>query len=216
MARIKSINRLRLIDMIRSDKLYSGLADGLSALPVPDAIKIGRRRYAIPTTLDELSESIVYGQRLYFSREEPNDFAIILRLLAGYYYPVYKKVPFSDSGTALFTKNILNCKAKEVYPTTIHMIKLVCELAERERKLLHREPSKVELAAGIENLTPFAEINALDFLRDAMKVSIPEVLLTPYNECLVRFMNAKATLEFQEKFIKLSQEAANEDKNKKK
>ena len=216
MARIKPIRKLRLIDMIRNDILYAGVAEGLSSLPVPESIKIGRKRYFIPLNLDEFADSIVYGQRLYFSREEPNDFAIILRLLAGYYFPIVKKKAFNESGVAVFTKNILNCKAKEAYPTTMHMINLIGQLADREKKLLDREPSKIELAAGIEKLAPFAEIDALDFLSDSMKVSTSEVLLSPYNECLVRFMKAKASAEYQERFIKLSQEAVTHDKSKSK
>jgi len=35
---------------------------------------------------------------------------------------------------------------------------------------------------------------------------VPEVLLTPYDECLVRFMIAKETADFQERYFKLMQE----------
>jgi hypothetical protein len=85
----------------------------------------------------------------------------------------------------------------------MHLTNLVSEMAERERSLLHREPSKTELAAGIEKLNVFSELTSLDFLRDAMKVTVPEVLLTPYNECLVRFMIAKAQADFQERYYDL-------------
>jgi len=108
----------------------------------------------------------------------------------------------------LFGNKILPCKVKELYPVAMHLIKLVSELADREIKLLHREPSKIEKAAGIDKLNIFTELNSLDFLRDAMKITVPEVLLTPYNECLVRFMNAKEMAAFQERYFELIKEEA--------
>lgn len=69
-------------------------------------------------------------------------------------------------------------------------------------------PSKKELAAGIEKLNPFAELSSLDFLRDNMKITMQEVMLTPYNECLVRFMMAKETMDYQERYYKLINEPA--------
>ena len=92
---------------------------------------------------------------------------------------------------------------EEVYPVAMHLTNLYVELADREQKLLHREPSKVELAAGIERLNIFAELNSIDFLRDAMKIPVAEVLLTPYKECLVRFMVAKETAAYQERYFEL-------------
>jgi hypothetical protein len=41
-----------------------------------------------------------------------------------------------------------------------------------------------------------------------MKCTVPEVLLTPYNECLVRFMVAKETADFQERYFELMKENA--------
>ena len=79
-------------------------------------------------------------------------------------------------------------------------------MTERERNLLHREPSKLERAAGIEKLNRFADLTSLDFLRDEMKMPIEEVLLQPYNECLVRFMLAKEKADYQERYYKLLHE----------
>lgn len=42
MERIKQIDKLTLFDMIKYPELYSGLADGLIDLPLPDKLKIGR------------------------------------------------------------------------------------------------------------------------------------------------------------------------------
>jgi hypothetical protein len=56
-------------------------------------------------------------------------------------------------------------------------------------------------------------MTSLHFLRDAMKITVPEVLLTPYNECLVHFMIAKEQAVFQERYFQLMKEA-NEPKKK--
>lgn len=79
-------------------------------------------------------------------------------------------------------------------------------MADREKQLLHRTPSKMELAAGIEKLNIFSELNSIDFLRDVMKITVAEVLLTPYKECLVRFMIAKETEEYRERYFELMKE----------
>jgi hypothetical protein len=95
----------------------------------------------------------------------------------------------------------------------MHLISLVGEMIEKEQKLLHREPSKQELAAGIEKLNVFSDLTSLDFLRDTMKCTVPEVLLTPYNECLVRFMIAHETNSYQERYFEEIQKSSN-TKNK--
>ena len=214
MARIIHIDKLKLIHMLFFPVTYGGLADGLLRLPLPELLTIKRKKLTIPQTVEEFADSIVYGQRLYFSREEPNDMAIIIRMIGGYYQPIITKKPFDDQLVQKFVKKVLNCKAKEAYPVAMHMIQLVTKLAEKEKQLLHREPTKIEIAAGIEKLAPFSELQSIDFLRDAMKITTEEVLQTPYNECLVRFMNAKAVADFQERLIKLSNEAANATKPK--
>jgi hypothetical protein len=84
----------------------------------------------------------------------------------------------------------------------MHLTTLIGEMAEREQKLLHREPTKIELAAGIESLNIYSELSAIDFLRDTLKITIEEVLLLPYSECLVRFMQAKAVSDYQENYTK--------------
>jgi hypothetical protein len=146
-------------------------------------------------------------------RKEENDFGAILRVIEGYYYPlvtryeihklvIYKGTYKWDEDKALlFGKYILPLKAKDLYPVAMHLTTLIGEMAEREQKLLHREPTKMELAAGIEKLNVFSELTSLDFLRDAMKCTVPEVLLTPYNECLVRFMVAKEQADYQERYM---------------
>jgi hypothetical protein len=207
MAHTISIEKLTLREMINNFSLYFGLPDGLSQLPMPEFIKIGKKKLTIPQTLDTFTTNICYGQRLFLTRKEDNDFGLIFRAMDGYYFPLATVNKWDEDKALLFGKYILTLKVKDLYPIAMHLVALVSEMIEQEFKLLHREPSKMELAAGIEKLNIFSDLTALDFLRDAMKCTVPEVLLTPYKECLVRFMQAKTFSEFQENYYKEVQEA---------
>lgn len=206
MAQLKVIDKLSLKEMMLNMDIYRGLPEGLIQLPVTEQIKIKGKYYDVPKTIEEFTENICYGQRLFLARKEDNDFGIIIRVIDGYYYPVVTLKKWDEDKALLFGKIVLTCTVNEIYPAAMHLISLVSEMAEREQKLLYREPSKIELAAGIEKLNIFSELTNLDFLRDAMKCTIPEVLLTPYKECLVRFMVAKETNEYQEKYFELIKE----------
>jgi hypothetical protein len=200
---ILNIDKLTLKEMMFNFHYYMGLPDGLIQLPTPEKLKIGRKKCTIPRDLKEFTDSLCYGQRIFLTQKEDNDFALIVRIIDGYYYSLITKHKWDADKALLFGKNVINCKVKDLYPVSMHLTSLISEMAEREHKLLHREPSKMELAAGIEKLNVFNELTSLDFLRDAMKCTVPEVLLTPYNECLVRFMVAKETVDFQERYYEL-------------
>ena len=194
--------------MIDDPKL-STLADDLVQLPVPESIKIKGKYYPVPQTYEEFCKNLVYGQRLFIARKEDNDYGVIIRVLDGYYYPMVTVNKWDEDQALLFGKYVLNLSVIKIYPVAMHLVNLISEVAAREQKLLHRNPSKMELAAGIERLNPFTELLSLDFLRDAMKVTVPEVIQTPYRECLVRFMLAKEQAEFQDRYIELSKDEAN-------
>ena len=213
MAGLKKISELTLWDMIRFPRLYASLSTDLVKLPLPETLTVNKKILTIPKDINEFSDSICYGQRLYFTKKEENDYSLIIRYCAGYFQPMYDKQLWSESKVLLFVKKIVTCKAIHLYPIAMHLISLMGEVADREKELLHREPTKMELAAGIEKLNIFAELNSLDFLRDAMKITVPEVLQTPYNECLVRFMNAKEINDFQLRYVEL-QRIDSETKNK--
>ena len=193
--------------MINSLDIYLGLADGLIQLPCPDKIRINFIDYKIPETVQDLTNNITYGQRLFLAREEEDDLGLILRIISGFYYPLISKSKWNEDKVLLYRKKVLTCKIIKLYPVTMHIVNMISEMIETEKKLLHREPSKVELAAGIEKLNVFSELNSLDFLRDAMKITVEEVLQTPYNECLVRFLNAKEVADFNERYMKLMSES---------
>jgi hypothetical protein len=196
---MKTIDKLDLLEMINNFQFYIGLPEGLSQLPLPQYIKIKRKKLTIPKDLKEFTNNICYGQRLFLMRKEENDFGSILRVINGYYYSRFEK--WDEDKALLFGKYILPLYVKDLYPVAMHLTTLIGEMAEREQKLLHREPTKMELAAGIEKLNVFSELTSLDFLRDAMKCTVPEVLLTAYNECLVRFMLAKEQADYQERYM---------------
>lgn len=200
---MKGIDDLILRDMLDNLQLYGGLSEGLIQLPLPETLEINRKKLPVPKDYKEFTDNICYAQRLYMARQEDNDFGVILRAVTGYYYSLSTSYKFNEDKALLFGKFVLNCKVKYLYPVAMHLVTLTGELAEREHKLLHREPTKMEKAAGIEKLNVFGELTALDFLRDAMKCTVPEVLLTPYNECLVRFMIAKEQSDFQERYFEL-------------
>jgi hypothetical protein len=206
MARMRSIDKLTLREMMLNFELYVGLPDGLTQLPVPDYIKICGKEISVPTTLNEFCDNLCYGQRLFFNREEDNDFGLIVRAIDGYFYPLATKKKWDEESALLFGKNVLTLHVKDLYPVAMQIMEFVSEMVEKEQKLLHRDPSKMELAAGVEKLNVFSELTSLDFLRDAMKITIPEVLLQPYNECLVRFMMAKEQSDFQERYFELMRE----------
>jgi hypothetical protein len=197
------LNKLSLKEMMLNFQYYTGLPDGLIQLPLPEYLRINRRKFSIPQNLKEFTDGLCYGQRIFLTQKEDNDFGLIIRVIDGCYYSLTTKHKWDADKALLFGKDVLSCNVSDLYPVAIHLIALVSEMTEREQKLLYREPSKIEKAAGIEKLNVFSDLTSLDFLRDAMKVTVPEVLLTPYNECLVRFMIAKEQADFQERYYEL-------------
>lgn len=203
MAHVKSLEKLTLKEMLFNISFYSGLPGGLIQLPIPDSIIIKGQKIPIPKDMEEFTESLCYGQRIFLARKEDNDFGSILRVSDGYFYPLVTKKEWDENKALLFGKNVLLCRVKEIYPIAMHLVTLVGEMAEREQKLLHREPSKLEKAAGIDKLSVFSELTAIDFLRQVLNKTYDEVMLTSYNECLVRFMLAHETAMFQERHYEL-------------
>ena len=199
---MESINKITLKQMFNNPSL-SGLADGLVQLPLPKKMEIGRLKFAIPQNLNELTENICYGQRLFLVRKEDNDIGMILRVIDGYYYPLFTKKQWDEEKALLFGKKVITLTVVNLYPIAMHLVILISKMVEREQKLLHREPTKQEKAAGIDKLNIFAELNAVDFLRDSLKKTIEEVMLIPYNECLVRFMREKEITAYQERYMEI-------------
>jgi hypothetical protein len=215
MALMKPISKLTLRDMIRKPNVYGGLAEGLTQLPLPDCMRIAYKKLPIPLTLEDFTDKICYGQRIFLTQQEPNDYGIILRVIDGFYYSLFTNKIWDEKKALLFGKIVITCKAFELYPIAMHFVTLIEEMLEKEYKLLHREPSRNEKAAGIDRLNVFSELTAVDFLRKEMNKNEEQVMLTPYNECLVRFMLMHETNKFQEKLMKIMRDET-ESKFKKK
>jgi hypothetical protein len=201
--KVVAIEKLTLRRMALEPERYTALAEGLAQLPVPEALRIGKRTLAVPQTLEDFSNNITYGQRLYLARSEPYDLGLILRFVAGYYYPLYAQKPWDENAALTFGRIVLNLHVINLYPVTMQLVNLMAELATRESKLLHREPSKQERAAGIERLNKFSELTSLMFLCESFKCTEAAVMLMPYNDCLVRFMLAKEQATFHERLTEI-------------
>lgn len=201
MVRLKHIDRLLLRDVLKNPRKYQGIAESCLQLPPPEVIQIGYKDYPLPTNLDEFNENICYGQRMHFHADEVTQSGVVLRMVAGYYFPIVTKKKWDEKQSLLFAKKLINCKVKELYPTAMHLVTLVKQMAGREKDLLHRDPSKTEKLAGIEKLAVFADLTAVDFLREKMNKTEEQVMQTSYNECLVRFLHAKELAAFQDRYM---------------
>jgi len=204
--RVVGVDKLTLYRMTAEPQRYSGLAEGLKDLPVPLTLKVGRQVLPVPQDLDTLCGNITYGQRMWFAEQEQWDTGLIVRLLAGYYQPLYTKMPWQETAALLFRNKVIHLLAKDVYPIANHFTQLMEQLVERERKLLHRTPTAEEKAAGIERLTRFADLTAVLFLQDSFKCTVDAVMGLPYNDCLVRFMLAKEQGEYQDRLTAVYRE----------
>ena len=197
------VSKLTLRTMTMQPARYTALAEGLAALPLPEYLTFGRKRLPVPVDVEQFGRTITYGQRLYFAQKEGFDLGIILRYIAGYYYPLATARPWNEAEALKFGRKVLALHVTELYPVSQHLVNLMAELATREQKLLHREPSKQERAAGIERLNRFADLTALIFLMEQFKCDEAAVMLKPYDDCLVRFMLTKEQGAYQERLTEI-------------
>lgn len=204
-SKIPPIHKLTLATMIRDWWRWKNIGDDLCKLPLPDLLTIGKKRLFIPQTMEQFGDSICYGQRMFFTVDEPNDVAIVIRMIAGYYYPIVTGRTWDDKRALEFGSNILNSCVIELFPVAFHMVNIMGEIADREHKLLQREPSKQERAAGIDRLNKFADLTSIMFLIDSFKCSESEVMAKPYNDCLVRFMLQKEQNAFADRLADVYQ-----------
>jgi len=196
MERLKKLDSLLFKDILNDRAKYAGIIDGLTGLLCPDKIRIGHKYYKVPQTLDELTQSICYGQKLFLTEIETDDMGMILRIMDGYFYPDV----WDRDKALLFGRKILNCKAVDLFPVALQLITLVGDLVERESKMLSRKPTPEEIAAGIDKLNIFAELSAIKYLRAEFNLDRNEdVLLLPYADCLVRFIQAKEEADYNER-----------------
>jgi hypothetical protein len=198
---IVPVRKLTLWHVLFAPERYAGVVDDLGKLPVPLVLRVGRRTMAVPQDLEEFSAGICYGQKLYLLTEEPFAVGVILRYVAGYFYPIYTGKRWDESKALLFGKKVLSSSVVTLYPVAIHLVSLMEQLAKREQTLLHREPTQEERAAGVETLNKFAALTSLIFLQEQFHCTPEQVMLLPYDDCLVRFMLAKEEGAYRERLM---------------
>jgi hypothetical protein len=213
MERIIPLKHLTLKRMFKNESSYIGISEGLTKMPLPESFRLTFKNYAIPESVNELCDNICYGQKVYLSKQDTSDLMIIIRKVAGYYYPIVTGNKWDEEAAIIWSKRLFNCLVVDLYPIATHLTNMVAEMIKKEYDLLHREPKKEEKIAGIDRLSKYAELDAIDFLSDVLKLNRDEVLLTPYNTCLVRFMQAKDKAVFSEKLTEVYKSQA-EKKNK--
>lgn len=201
--KVVPIERLTLREMTLEPQRYAALAEGLTQLPLPQYFKLGRKRLPIPADADAFSKSITYGQKLFFMQDEGFDLGIILRYVAGYYYTFATGQPWNEANALKFGKKVLALRVVELYPVAQHLVNLMAELITTERKLLHREPTQQERAAGVERLNKFADLSNVIFLMEQFKCDEAAVMLKPYPDCLVRFMMQREQVAYNERLTEV-------------
>lgn len=201
--RVQPVHRLDLRRYTMQPERYAHLAEGLAALPVPATIRMGKRVLAVPQTVEEFCNTVCYGQVMYFKQREGFDVGIILRYVAGYFYPQYAQTVWDEKAALRFGSRILSLNVKDLYPVAKHLVALMEQLVQQETKLLQRTPTRQEQAAGIERLGKFADLTSLLFLQDSFKCTEAQVMQQPYNDCLVRFMLAKEQAAFAERLTEV-------------
>ena len=203
------IENLTLRQFLKHADQYISLVEDLVNLPCPDRIRIGLNYYPVPQNVDHLTESICYGQRIYLAEKTENDITAILHIIVGYYYPQIFKGGWTVDKASKVLSKILGCNVVELFPAAYQILKLTGDLIERERRLLNRKVKPEEIQAGIDNLNKYADLSAIDFLRESKRLnSDNEIMLLPYSECLVRFMKAKEEQEFAERLREIYENKA--------
>lgn len=197
--RIQPLSRLNLRTFILEPQRYEALTADLLSLPVPTTIVVAGKVLPVPQTAEEVADSITYGQRLYFEQLEEFDIGVVLRYICGYYYPLATGCTWDETEALVFGRKVLSSLVKDLYPVAKHLTQLMATLVENERKLLYREPTKQERAAGIDRLAKFAPLSNLMFLASAFGCTQAQVPAQPYKDCLVRFMLAKEQAAFNER-----------------
>lgn len=207
MAYIIPIENLTLKQLMKHQDIYLSLIDGLVELPCPDKIRIGLNYYIVPQNIDQITDSICYGQRLFLAEKTDSDLNTIIHTIIGYYYASISRKTWNRDKANKSIPKIMNCNVVELFPVGYQILKLTGDMIERERKLLNRKVKPEEIQAGIETLNKYSDLSSIDFLRDSKRLnSDNEIMLLPYSECLVRFMKAKEEQEFAERLRKIYEE----------
>jgi len=175
----------------------------LTDLACPYTLRIGLKRYPVPLTIDEFRDSICWGQRLMMATEHQNDFESILFFVANYYQPIITKKPFDEKLVMKVYRKLAYCNVQELYPVLMRLVKLFTEVVEIEAQKLDSKPSKDMLAAEINRLQPFSDMNILELVSNRCRVPLSEAHLIEYNIVFALLWAEKETADFNKRFSEI-------------
>ena len=180
------------------------LIDQLCELPCPDKIRIGLRYYHVPKSIEEFTESICWGQRLFMSSEQSTELEALLYLLACYYQPQITKSQFDEKKVIKVFKRLLSSNAIELFPAVNRLSFLFAKAVQNETDKLNGTVTREMRAAEIDRLKPFAELSILQTISDKCKVPLMEAHLVEYNVVFAILWAEKETADFNKRYQELS------------
>lgn len=182
------------------------ITDFYATLPPPGKLRIGCRLRPVPLKVTELLEKITYGQKRFLEKQPDNDIDAVLRMFVGWYYPIVSGKPFDESRALEFGAKAMRCNINELYPACAHIARLVGELNKLEERLLAAEADSTWIAAGGNDLAPYAPQLTVDFLAKRLMCSHEEVYAKSYAECLAALGERATSARIEKKFHKIQQE----------
>jgi len=199
---VKHLTLKRLINLA-SKHDCSILLNQLAELPCPTKLRIGVREYAIPNSIEQFTDNICWGQRLYMASKQTNEFESILYLIASFYQPILDKSKFDDEKVLNTFVRLLNCNADEILPVLNRFSIFFADMIANEMAKLNREVTREMRAAEINKLQPFSDMSILELIAERCKVPLLEAHLINYNIVLVLLWKDKETDEFGKRYNEL-------------
>ena len=194
------INWLTLRRLFHLKGNIEQLQQDLYELPCPDRIRIGFKTYRVPTTVQELSDNICWGQRLFAMSPQKNDLESFLFLVSNYYQPIVTGKEHSEEAAVKFYRKITRCHVNELYPVAFRMANLFSDLVKNEHDKLSGNITKEMKAAEIEKLNVFADFNILKMVANELKVDIRQAHLIEYNIVFTLLLSEKESMDFNARY----------------
>ena len=204
---IKHLTLARFINMSANGGVDDILEFLCSSAP-PERIRIGIKTYSVPQTADELREALTYGQKVFLSEQPKGDLDLLLRMFAGWYYPILTKNPFDADKAFNVAGKSFRCFITELIPACAHIAKLVSELNEFEEQVLASDPDSLWMQAGGSNLSKYAPMLTVEYLAGKLKCTNDDVFDKPYSECLFWLMYQNESNAVEKRFNQLNIEKA--------
>lgn len=202
---LKHLTLRRLLLLASKGPVYK-ITDFLVTLPAPDRLRIGCRMRLVPHTMMEVMGAITYSQKRFLEKQPENDLDAVLRMFAGWYYPIISGKVFEETSALEFTRRAQRCNINELYPVCAHLARLVSDINKLEEKLLASEADSTWIAAGGNALTPYAPQLTVEYLANRLKCSLEEVHNKSYAECLAALGERATSAKIEKAYYKIQQE----------